>query len=98
MIGGESTQQLMDQPRIAGDIERRRKIQDQIASYRQLKYEREQERLLEEADMLEQQRRRIQDQNAQRRAYMQVQKKKLDEYKQAMNTQMQEFAELNKDK
>lgn len=55
MIGGESTQ-LLQGPRILPDLEQRKHIQEQIASYREIKYQREQERLHNEADQVQQQR------------------------------------------
>lgn len=53
MIGGESTQQLSNAPTIKVDLERRKFLQEQIASYRELKYKKEQERLSVEAELLE---------------------------------------------
>ena len=43
------------------DLEQRRQIHEQIASYREHKYQREQERNAIEADLLKQQRQRIKD-------------------------------------
>jgi hypothetical protein len=38
MIGGESTQNLKSNSSIQPDIEQRKYIQEQIASYREMKY------------------------------------------------------------
>jgi hypothetical protein len=53
MLGDDSIQHLHNQSKML-DLEHRQKIQDSIASYRELKYKKEQARISEEASLVEQ--------------------------------------------
>lgn len=53
ILGDDSIQHLHNQPKML-DLEHRQKIQDSIASYRELKYKKEQARISEEASLVEQ--------------------------------------------